>query len=56
MEQATHTAINWLGYEQLRGLLHSVGIECHPDESENDLREAVRANVDDGTIGEAEVQ
>lgn len=53
MKQETHTAINWLDYAQLTAILTSYGFAINSTESEDDLREAVRANVADGTIDES---
>ncbi|WP_041930367.1 hypothetical protein [Methylibium petroleiphilum] len=50
MEQAIHTALNWMGYSELKTLLEEFGFAVRPSESEDDLREAVRANLVDGTI------
>jgi len=48
--QAIHTAINRMDYGPLKELLEEFGFAVNHDESEDDLREAVRANVVDGTI------
>lgn len=48
--QAIHTAINWMDYGPLKELLEEYGIAVNSSDSEDDLREAVRANVLDGTI------
>lgn len=50
MEQQTHTAINWLSRQEIINHLESVGIACFDTESTDDLREALRSNVEDGTI------
>lgn len=50
MQQIYHTAINWLDYAELKALLEGAGIAVNPGESEDELREAVRANVLDNTI------
>lgn len=55
MKQSTHTALNWMDYSKLKAILEGHGFAVNPDESEDDLREAVRANVEDGTIPESEI-
>lgn len=50
MEQVIHKAINWMGYSELKALLEEFGFAVSSSESEDDLREAVRANLLDGTI------
>ena len=50
MQQATHTNINWMNYAELKAVLEEYGFQVLSSESEDDLREAVRANVMDGTI------
>ncbi len=55
MDQEYHTAINWMGYDDLKALLESHGFAVNASESEDDLREAVRQNVMDGTIPESEI-
>lgn len=55
MQQKYHTALNWMSYESLKTLLERHGFAVNSDESEDDLREAVRANVLDGTIPTSEI-
>ena len=55
MKQSIHTALNWMDYSKLKAILEEHGFAVNPDESEDDLREAVRANVEDGTISENEI-
>ena len=55
MEQSTHKAINWLSHGQLTEILEDYGFCCSITESEDDLREAVRENISDGTIPDYEV-
>lgn len=50
MEQATHTTINWMDRDQIVASLEAVGIACYDKESDDELREALRQNVMDGTI------
>lgn len=50
MDQAYHTALNWMDYSDLKDLLEEFGFAVNHDESEDDLREAVRTNLIDGTI------
>jgi len=55
MKQEIHTALNWMDYADLKSILERYGFAVSHDESEDDLREAVRANVEDGTFPEAEI-
>ncbi|MBK6616450.1 hypothetical protein [Ottowia sp.] len=48
--QAYHTAINRMDYGPLKELLEEFGFAVNPSESEDELREAVRSNLLDGTI------
>ena len=42
--------INWLSRQEVVALLESVGIVCYDSEGYEELKEALRANVEDGTI------
>lgn len=53
--QEYHTAINRMGYQHLKDLLEANGFAVNASESEDDLREAVRANVLDGTIDKRKI-
>lgn len=50
MDQETHTAINWLERAEIVSILESYGFACYDSESTDELREALKANVEDGTI------
>jgi hypothetical protein len=50
MDQEIHKAINWLDREQIVKILENYGFACYDSESTDDLREALRANIADGTI------
>ena len=50
MKQQTHTDINRLSRNEIVEYLESVGIACYDNESTDELREALRENVTDGTI------
>lgn len=50
IDQSYHTAINWMERETIVQHLEGVGIACHDNESTDELREALRENVMDGTI------
>lgn len=47
------TKINWLDRSEIVEILESYGFAVYDSESTDDLREALRANVDDGTISES---
>lgn len=53
--QAIHTALNWMDYGPLKELLEEYGIAVNSSDSEDDLREAVRANLLDGTIPKSRI-
>lgn len=55
MDQIYHSSLNWMGYQALKELLERYGFGVSPSESEDDLREAVRANLMDGTIPKSEI-
>lgn len=50
MKQSLHTKINWLEHQEIVNLLEGAGFACYSTESTEDLREALRENVMDGTI------
>ncbi|MDO8417714.1 MAG: hypothetical protein Q7S87_16060 [Agitococcus sp.] len=50
MEQAIHTAINWLSRAKIIGILESYGFQCYDKESTQELEDALRSNIADGTI------
>lgn len=45
-----HKAINWMDRKQIVALLENFGFACYDSESTDELRDAVRENVADGTI------
>jgi hypothetical protein len=45
-----HKAINWLDREQIVKILENYGFACYDSESTDSLRDALRANIEDGTI------
>ena len=55
MKQDTHTKLNWMKCEQLKTILENYGFGVNPDESEDDLKAAIIANIEDGTIPEDEI-
>jgi len=44
--------LNWLSRREIVELLESVGIACYDHEDTETLREALRVNIEDGTIAE----
>lgn len=50
MDQATWTKINWLDRAQIVALLEGVSIQCYDHETIEELKEALVANIEDGTI------
>jgi hypothetical protein len=55
MDQIFHTALNWMDHRSLKELLERYGFGVYASESEDDLRESVRANLLDGTIPTSEI-
>jgi hypothetical protein len=53
--ELTYSAISRLPRERCVELLTNAGIQCYDADSIETLREAVRVNVEDGTIDAAEV-
>jgi hypothetical protein len=45
-----HKAINWMDRTQIVALLENFGFACYDRETTDELRDAVRENVADGTI------
>lgn len=45
--------LNWLSREQIVAILESYSFQCYDSESTDDLREALRQNIEDGTIDRA---
>ena len=50
MDQTLHTAINWLDREDIVAILEDHGFACYDNEATQELREALREGVEDGTI------
>ena len=55
MDQDVHRAINWLDRNDIQDILERYGFAVNDDESTDDLRDALRSNVEDGTIDINEV-
>lgn len=52
MTRELWTALNWMDRSKLEEILRSVSIECYPNETDKELKEAIVANVEDGTLDE----
>ncbi len=52
MTPETEKALAWMGYSDFERILTEYGFAIHPSETEDDLREAVKVNILDGTIPE----
>lgn len=50
LSQEIHKKINWLDRIALENILTSISIECYGYESDDDLRDAIRENISDGTL------
>lgn len=50
MDQELHTRINWLDREKIVGILEEHGFACYDSETTDELREALKGNIEDGTI------
>lgn len=55
MDQATHTKINNMTALQIIKLLEAYGFAVNESETIGELREAVRVNVEDGTISRSQL-
>lgn len=55
IRQEVLTAINWLDRARIVAILESYGFACYDYETNDELRESIRVNIEDGTIGEDEV-
>jgi len=49
-DQEIWTALNWMDRGDLEKLLIDAGIQPHPQESDDDLKQAIVSNIEDGTI------
>lgn len=56
MDNEIHKQINWLDRERIVQILENYGIACYNDESTDELREALRINIMDGTIPEEDLE
>jgi hypothetical protein len=56
MLQEIHTAINWLSREKIIAILNDYGFQCYDRETTKELEDALRSNIQDGTIPESAVQ
>ena len=54
--QDINSIINFADRERIVELLEQYGFACYDSESTEELRDALRANVDDGTISKTEVE
>ena len=43
-------SVNWMSRETIVSLLEEAGISCSDDEWTKELREALVANIEDGTV------
>jgi hypothetical protein len=43
-------SVNWLSREQVVNMLTEASIQCYDHETTKELREALVANIEDGTI------
>ena len=50
INQDIHKAINWLDREKVVKILEDYGFACYDSESTDDLKNALRENIADGTI------
>lgn len=42
--------LNWKDRHELEIILESIGIACHESESDDELRDAIIANIEDNTL------
>lgn len=45
-----HTRLNWCNRAQLESILDNISIVCYPSESDQELKTAIIANLEDGTL------
>jgi len=50
IQQATHAALNWLEYDELKTILEDYGFAVHQDATPDTLRAALRENILEGII------
>lgn len=55
LSESLSKAINWLDRDQVVEILERYGFACYDTESTDDLREALKTNVKDGTIDETDI-
>ena len=49
-DQSPRAKLNWKSRAELESILESVGIASYPNETDEELKEAIVANVNDGTL------
>jgi len=52
MDNEIEKSINWLSREEIVKILEGYGFACYDSESTDELRDALRINIADGTIDE----
>lgn len=50
MDQSIHTQINNLSREEIVKILEDYGFACYDSDVTDELRDALKANIEDGTI------
>ena len=48
--------LNWKDRGELESILASVGIESYPNETDEELKDAIIANIEDGTLDASVVE
>lgn len=55
MNRELETRLDWLEHEQIVDVLSNAGINCYDYESTDDLLEALKSHIEDGTISEYDI-
>jgi len=50
MNRSIREKLNWKDRSELESILESVGIASYPNETDDDLKDAIISNIEDGTL------
>ena len=53
LSREQHKSLNWMSRGDIVGILENFGFQCYDHESDDDLKTALRTNIEDRTIPES---
>lgn len=53
LSREQHKSLNWLSRAEIVAILENYGFQCYDHESDDDLKTALRTNIEDNTIPES---